>query len=90
MKGDDNFRTESKSYTQFANEVYAFTKIIPFYQEFCEKHTNDAAGASVPQSWVPFSYYGYFGKVPGRIVNFINALLLSKTKLYFTKHCLSF
>lgn len=62
MKGDVNFRTGSKSYLQFANEVYIYARVLPRFQRLLE-----ASVSSVRiESWVPKMYYGFFGAVSGK------------------------
>lgn len=59
MKGDLNFRTGSKSFQQFANEVYIYAKVLPCYTELL---ANSASTLRI-DDLVARSYYGFFGAV---------------------------
>lgn len=61
MKGDDNFRTGSRGYTQFANEVYIYATVLPRFQRLL----SDTQSRLRIESWVPRMYYGFFGAVAG-------------------------
>lgn len=63
MKGSSEFRTTSKSYTQFSNEVFVYTDVLKCYK----KVLNDA---DIPKSvidvdkWVPILYFGDYDIYP--------------------------
>ncbi|XP_059620791.1 uncharacterized protein LOC132264557 [Phlebotomus argentipes] len=60
MKGSEDFRTTSKSFTQFGNEVYIYGKVIPTFGAFLDKRNT----AIEWRNWCPKVYYYYYGKVP--------------------------
>lgn len=64
MKGDVVFRTASKSYLQFANEVYIYASVLPRFQRLLK---NSASTVRI-ESWVPTIYYGFFGAITGECV----------------------
>lgn len=37
MRGDHNFRVSCKAYIQYANEIYAYSTVLPKYDEFLKE-----------------------------------------------------
>lgn len=62
MKGDKNFRVSSKSYEQFANEIYIYSSVIPYYDGIIEKSGVKGTGS---QNWIADIYVAKFGVFPG-------------------------
>uniref|UniRef100_A0A182K8B8 CHK domain-containing protein n=1 Tax=Anopheles christyi TaxID=43041 RepID=A0A182K8B8_9DIPT len=59
MKGSDEFRESSKGKTQFTNEIYIYTKVLPVFQQLLSTTESDFAG-----DWCPKVYYGEAGHFP--------------------------
>uniref|UniRef100_A0A1L8DN30 Putative juvenile hormone-inducible protein n=1 Tax=Nyssomyia neivai TaxID=330878 RepID=A0A1L8DN30_9DIPT len=60
MKGSNDFRTRSKSFIQFGNEVYIYGKVIPAFCKFLENKKTSIEW----EKWVPKVYYSFYGVVP--------------------------
>ncbi|KAH8382928.1 hypothetical protein KR009_005848 [Drosophila setifemur] len=62
MKGDEDFRENSNSYIQFANEIFAYAEVLPAYEHLLRESrlAND-----VVTNWVPRCYFAKFGQVEG-------------------------
>lgn len=63
MKGDKNFRVNSKSYEQFANEIFIYSSVIPYYDEIIEKSGVQGIGS---KNWIADTYIAKFGVFPGK------------------------
>lgn len=63
MKGDKHFRVSSKSYEQFANEIFIYSKVLPYYDEIIEK--SGVKGVVGSQNWIADIYVAKFGVFPG-------------------------
>ncbi|XP_037961210.1 uncharacterized protein LOC119690262 [Teleopsis dalmanni] len=61
MKGDTDFRESSKSYIQFANEIYIYAKVLP---EFNKILKSVDINISV-EDWVAHAYAAKFGFIEG-------------------------
>ncbi|XP_049283933.1 uncharacterized protein LOC125764110 [Anopheles funestus] len=59
MKGSDAFRESSMGKTQFTNEIYIYTKVLPAFQELL-----DTTGSVLTGDWCPKVYYGETGHFP--------------------------
>ncbi|EDW81830.1 uncharacterized protein Dwil_GK25451 [Drosophila willistoni] len=58
MKGSPEFRETSKSYTQFANEVYAYAEVLPAYEHLLRSsHLN----TDIVSEFVPHPFLAKFG-----------------------------
>uniref|UniRef100_A0A2C9GW76 CHK kinase-like domain-containing protein n=1 Tax=Anopheles farauti TaxID=69004 RepID=A0A2C9GW76_9DIPT len=57
MKGSDEFRESSMAKTQFTNEIYIYTKVLPVFKELLE-------GSGISANWCPKVYYGEAGHLP--------------------------
>lgn len=62
MKGTDEFRTVSQSYTQFKNEIYIYDKVIPCFDKFLK---DNKVQTVKPSDWIPHVYYCEFGNKTG-------------------------
>ncbi|XP_037727091.1 uncharacterized protein LOC119558029 [Drosophila subpulchrella] len=62
MKGTEEYREQSNSYIQFANEVFAYAEILPAYEHLLR--TSHLASELVA-NWVPRCYFAKFGLVNG-------------------------
>jgi len=62
MKGTEEFREQSNSYIQFANEVFAYAEILPAYEHLLR--TSHLA-SEVVTNWMPRCYFAKFGLVNG-------------------------
>ncbi|KAH8396058.1 hypothetical protein KR222_002447 [Zaprionus bogoriensis] len=62
MKGSPEFRESSKSYTQFANEVFLYAEILPAYEQLLRASKLETC---VVDEFVPRSYCARFGRVEG-------------------------
>lgn len=62
MKGDEAFRTASRSNIQFSNEIYIYTNVMKAYKEFLASCNTKIC----IEKWIPRVYYGYYGKIPGK------------------------
>ncbi|GAB0091536.1 uncharacterized protein DMENIID0001_063910 [Sergentomyia squamirostris] len=60
MKGSEDFRTWSKGFTQFGNEVFIYGKVIPAFGNFLKGRKTSIEW----RKWAPKVYYSYYGKVP--------------------------
>ncbi|XP_055678927.1 uncharacterized protein LOC129787399 [Lutzomyia longipalpis] len=60
MKGSNDFRKRTMSYTQFGNEVYIYGKVIPAFRKFLEGKKTSIEW----DKWVPKVYHSYYGVVP--------------------------
>lgn len=62
MKGDENFRVSSRCYIQFANEVFIYSQVIPYYADVIAK-----AGIEniKPSNWIPRVYIAKYGIIEG-------------------------
>ncbi|EDV47407.1 uncharacterized protein LOC6551537 [Drosophila erecta] len=60
MKGSEEFREQSNSYIQFANEVFAYAEILPAYEHLLR--TSHLSNEMV-SNWVPRCYFAKFGRV---------------------------
>lgn len=63
MKGSEEFRIDTKSYTQFTNELFVYNQIFPYFKSLCR----DDDEKSYVDNLIPHIYYGYYGKCPGRL-----------------------
>uniref|UniRef100_A0A182PE62 CHK domain-containing protein n=1 Tax=Anopheles epiroticus TaxID=199890 RepID=A0A182PE62_9DIPT len=59
MKGSDEFRESSMGKTQFTNEIYIYTKVLPVFQELLS-----ATDSGLTGDWCPKVYYGAAGHFP--------------------------
>ncbi|XP_052889176.1 uncharacterized protein LOC128297546 [Anopheles moucheti] len=59
MKGSDEFRESSMGKTQFTNEIYIYTEVLPVFQELLDTTESGLAGG-----WCPKVYYGEAGHFP--------------------------
>lgn len=64
MRGDISFRESSKSYSQFANEVFIYAKVLPTYKQLLEEAKNVDIRV---ENWVPRSYVAKFGYIEGTV-----------------------
>ncbi|XP_037927102.1 uncharacterized protein LOC119661720 [Hermetia illucens] len=62
MKGDENFRKSVRAYTQFANEIFAYGKIIPYYKEVI---TGSPRCKIDVDKWIPTTYCAEYGNIAG-------------------------
>nr|XP_019565410.2 uncharacterized protein LOC109433437 [Aedes albopictus] len=60
MKGDEAFRETSFAKTQFSNEIYIYTKVIPVFTELLKSRNCTVRGSD----WCPHILYGKAGKIP--------------------------
>lgn len=66
MRGDVIFRESSKSYIQFANEIYIYSTVLPYYDKFLKKmKVKDINILDL----VPRIFKAKFGYIQGIIVN---------------------
>lgn len=65
MKGDKHFRVNSKSYEQFANEIFIYAQVIPYYDGIIEKAGVGGVGS---QNWIADIYVAKFGVFPGEFL----------------------
>lgn len=63
MKGDDNFRSLSKSIQMCSNEVHVYKEMIPFLKKYL-KDTN-ATLFNPDECWTPKVYFADTGIFPG-------------------------
>lgn len=61
MKGDDNYRFASRSYVQFANEIYMYTQVLPQFEKLLRSSQSPLSLEDV----TPRVFYGFFGQVAG-------------------------
>ncbi|XP_017061084.2 uncharacterized protein LOC108101293 [Drosophila ficusphila] len=62
MKGTEEFRENSNSYIQFANEIFAYAEILPAYENVLRiSHLE----VDLVTNWVPKCYFAKFGQVEG-------------------------
>lgn len=61
MKGDDAFRESSLAKTQFTNEIYIYTKVVPAFIDLLASKGCSTRG----ENWCPKILYGTAGKIPG-------------------------
>ncbi|KAL5273400.1 hypothetical protein ACFFRR_000252 [Megaselia abdita] len=61
MKGDKHFRVSSKSYEQFANEIFIYSKVIPYYDEIIEKSGVKSVSS---KNWIADVFVAKFGVFP--------------------------
>lgn len=62
MKGSPEFRDSSKSYTQFANEVFLYAELLPAYEQLLR---GSKLETFVIDEFVPRAYCAKFGLVKG-------------------------
>ncbi|XP_044252006.1 uncharacterized protein [Drosophila takahashii] len=62
MKGEKEFREQSNSYIQFANEVFAYAEILPAYEHLLR---TSHLSSELVANWVPSCYFARFGLVRG-------------------------
>lgn len=62
MKGDEQFRNGTKSYTQFANEIYYYTRIQPCFEQMLADSRSSIAFENI----TPKVYLAFFGRIPGK------------------------
>lgn len=62
MKGDENFRTLSKSVQACSNEVHVYKKIIPFFKKYLKD--NDVSLFNSDDWWTPKVYFADSGIFP--------------------------
>ncbi|EAT48441.1 AAEL000505-PA [Aedes aegypti] len=60
MKGDVAFRESSLAKTQFTNEIYIYTNVIPAFTELLKSRECSIRG----DTWCPRIFYGQAGKIP--------------------------
>lgn len=65
MKGDKHFRVSSKSYEQFANEIFIYARVLPYYDEIIERSGVEGIGSS---NWIADIYVAKFGVFSGELV----------------------
>lgn len=63
MKGSPEFRESSKSYTQFANEVFLYAELLPAYEQLLR---GSKLETFVVDEFVPRAYCAKFGVVQGK------------------------
>lgn len=61
MKGDDAFRESSLAKTQFTNEIYIYTKVVPAFIDLLATKQCSIRG----ENWCPKIVYGTSGQIPG-------------------------
>ncbi|XP_058059411.1 uncharacterized protein LOC131210216 [Anopheles bellator] len=57
MKGSDEFRESSLSKTQFGNEIYIYTQVLPVFRQLM-------VASGLPADWCPTVFYGAAGQFP--------------------------
>ncbi|CAD7077692.1 unnamed protein product [Hermetia illucens] len=62
MKGNENFRKSVRAYTQFANEIFAYDKIIPYYKEVIKGSPRCKIDVD---KWIPTTYFAEYGNIAG-------------------------
>ncbi|XP_030382312.1 uncharacterized protein LOC115629864 [Scaptodrosophila lebanonensis] len=62
MKGNKAFRSSSKSYTQFANEVFVYAEIIPAFEHLLR---SSKLSTNLAVDMVPRCYRAEFGRIEG-------------------------
>lgn len=65
MKGSPEFRESSKSYTQFANEVFLYAELLPAYEQLLR---GSKLETFVVDEFVPRAYCAKFGLVKGEFI----------------------
>lgn len=63
MKGSAEFRTTSKSYTQFSNEVFIYNEVIRAYKKLLKDEGIPKTEID-PDKWVPILYFGDYDLYP--------------------------
>jgi len=64
MKGTKDFRESSKSYTQFANEIFLYAEILPAYEQLLRV---SKLNTSLVDEFVPRTYRAQFGVIEGKL-----------------------
>lgn len=80
MKGSVEFRTTSKSYTQFSNEVFIYTDVIKAYKKLL-KNENIPKSAIDPDKWVPVLYFGDYNLYPSLSDTYESILAVENLKV---------
>ncbi|KAL7743054.1 hypothetical protein ACLKA6_005798 [Drosophila palustris] len=62
MKGTKEFREASKSYIQFANEVFVYAEILPAYEQLLRQ---SKLNTTLVDEFVPRTYRAQFGVISG-------------------------
>ncbi|EDW66199.1 uncharacterized protein [Drosophila virilis] len=62
MKGSPEFRESSKSYTQFANEIFVYAELLPAYENLLR---SSKLNTDLVEQLVPRTYCAKFGLVEG-------------------------
>lgn len=78
MKGSPEFRESSKSYTQFANEIFVYAELLPAYENLLR---SSKLNTDLVEQLVPRTYCAKFGLVEGERRQLV-ALLHSRLTLY--------
>lgn len=74
MRGDVAFRESSKSYIQFANEIYIYSTVLPYYDKFLkEMNLKEIKILDL----VPPVFKAQFGYIEGIVGQYVLLLLLS-------------
>ncbi|EDV99896.1 GH12146 [Drosophila grimshawi] len=62
MKGSKEFRESSKSYTQCANEIFLYAKLLPAFENLLR---SSRLNTELAAQFVPRSYWATYGTVEG-------------------------
>lgn len=62
MKGDKEFRDDSKSFIQCRNEVTIYEKVIPYLKRFISTRPSSIEA----EKWTPKVYRSFYGIIPGK------------------------
>ncbi|ALC49332.1 CG5126 [Drosophila busckii] len=62
MKGSPEFRKDSKSYIQFANEVLVYAELLPAYEHLLRSSN---LNTDLVEGFVPRCYFAQFGQIEG-------------------------